>query len=56
MVFLLAMNTNNTPVDLTTVISVGDELTVKVLKVNDGEGQVALSYKKLAAEKANKKN
>ena len=28
---------SNTPVDLTTVISVGDELTVKVLKVNDGE-------------------
>ena len=26
---------SNTPVDLTTVISVGDELTVKVLKVND---------------------
>ena len=40
---------SNTPVDLTTVISVGDELTVKVLKVNDGEGQVALSYKRLAA-------
>ena len=46
---------SNTPVDLTTVISVGDELTVKVLKVNDGEGQVALSYKRLAAEKANEK-
>ena len=46
---------SNTPVDLTTVISVGDELTVKVLRVNDGEGQVALSYKKLAAEKANKR-
>ena len=46
---------SNTPVDLTTVISVGDELTVKVLKVNDGEGQVALSYKRLAAEKANKR-
>lgn len=46
---------SNTPVDLTTVISVGDELTVKVLKVNDGDGQVALSYKRLAAEKANKR-
>ena len=46
---------SNTPVDLTTVISVGDELTVKVLKVNDGEGQVALSYKKLAAQKATKR-
>lgn len=46
---------SNTPVDLTTVISVGDTLTVKVLKVNDGEGQVALSYKRIAAEKANKR-
>ena len=45
----------NTSLDLTTVISVGDELTVKVLKVNDGEGQVALSYKRLAAEKGNKR-
>ncbi|MCR5737687.1 MAG: 30S ribosomal protein S1 [Eubacterium sp.] len=53
---ILASNEySNTPVDLTTVISVGDELTVKVLKVNDGDGQVALSYKKLAAEKANKR-
>ena len=46
---------SNTPVDLTTVISVGDELTVKVLKVNDGEGQVLLTYKRLAAEKGNKR-
>ena len=46
---------SNTADDLTTEISVGDELTVKVLKVNDGEGQVALSYKRLAAEKANKR-
>ena len=46
---------SNTAEDLTTEISVGDELTVKVLKVNDGEGQVALSYKRLAAEKANKR-
>ncbi len=46
---------SNDAEDLTTEISVGDELTVKVLKVNDGEGQVALSYKRLAAEKANKR-
>ena len=46
---------SNTAEDLTTEISVGDELTVKVLRVNDGEGQVALSYKRLAAEKANKR-
>lgn len=52
---LTADEYSNTPVDLTTVISVGDELTVKVVRVNDGEGQVALSYKRLAAEKANKR-
>lgn len=46
---------SNTPVDLTTVINEGDVLTVKVLKVNDGDGQVALSYKRLAAEKANER-
>ncbi|MBE5921791.1 MAG: 30S ribosomal protein S1 [Lachnospiraceae bacterium] len=46
---------SNTPVDLTTVINVGDEMEVKVLKVNDGEGQVALTYKRLAAEKINKR-
>lgn len=46
---------SNNPTDLTTVISVGDVMTVKVLKVNDGEGQVAVTYKRLAAEKANKR-
>ena len=46
---------SNTPVDLTTVINEGDVLTVKVLKVNDGDGQVALSYKRLSAEKANER-
>ena len=30
-------------------------LAVKVLKVNDGEGQVLLTYKRLAAEKGNEK-
>ena len=45
---------SNNPTDLTTVISVGDVMTVKVLKVNDGEGQVAVTYKRLAAEKVNK--
>ncbi|MCQ2506490.1 MAG: 30S ribosomal protein S1 [Lachnospiraceae bacterium] len=41
--------------DLRTVVSVGDEMKVKVLKVNDGDGQVALSYKKLAADRGSKK-
>ncbi|MCD8366382.1 MAG: 30S ribosomal protein S1 [Clostridiales bacterium] len=47
--------TNDSSVDLTTVVSVGDKLTAKVLKVNDGDGQVALTYKRLAAEKASKR-
>jgi len=47
--------TNEPNVDLTTVVSVGDTMESKVLKVNDGEGQVMLTYKRLAAEKGNKK-
>ena len=47
--------TNVPNADLTTMVSVGDTMQVKVMKVNDGEGQVLLSYKKLAAEKGNKK-
>ena len=42
-------------VDLTTVVSVGDEMKAKVLKSNDGEGQVALTYRKLVADNGNKK-
>ena len=47
--------TNEPNVDLTTVAKVGDKMEVKVLKVNDGEGQVLLTYKRLAAEKGNKR-
>ena len=47
--------TNEPNVDLTTLVSVGDTMTVKVLKVNDGEGQVLLTYKRLAAEKGNER-
>ena len=47
--------TNEPNVDLTTVVKVGDTLDAKVVKVNDGEGQVLLSYKRLAAEKGNKR-
>lgn len=47
--------TNESGVDLTTMVSVGDAMTVKVLKVNDGEGQVLLTYKRLAAEKGNER-
>ena len=55
MEFLHVTSIQMTQHDLTTVISVGDVMTVKVLKVNDGEGQVAVTYKRLAAEKVNKK-
>ncbi len=47
--------TNEANVDLTTLVSVGDTLTAKVLKVNDGEGQVVLTYKRLAAERGNER-
>ncbi len=47
--------TNEPGVDLTTLVSVGDTMTAKVLKVNDGEGQVLLTYKRLAAEKGNER-
>lgn len=47
--------TNEANVDLTTLVSVGDAMEAKVLKVNDGEGQVLLTYKRLAAEKGSKR-
>ncbi len=46
-------NTPNT--DLTTLVKEGDVMQAKVLKVNDGEGQVLLTYKRLAAEKGSKR-
>ena len=47
--------TNESGVDLTTVVKVGDTMEVKVLNVNDGEGQVLLTYKRLAADRGNKR-
>jgi 4-hydroxy-3-methylbut-2-enyl diphosphate reductase len=46
---------NESNVDLTTKVNVGDTMEAKVLKVNDGEGQVLLTYKRLAAERGNKR-
>ena len=43
--------TSTPNVDLRTVVKEGDTITAKVIKLNDGEGQVLLSYKRLAAEK-----
>ncbi len=47
--------TNVPDADLTTMVKVGDTMEAKVLKVNDGDGQVALSYKAIAAERGNEK-
>jgi len=46
---------NDQNLDLTTVANVGDEMEAKVLKVNDGEGQLLLSYRRLKAEKVNQR-
>ena len=47
--------TNEPNVDLTAVLKEGDKLEVKIYKVNDGEGQVLLTYKRLAADRGNKR-
>ena len=46
---------SNENVDLTTKLAPGDKLEVKVLKLNDGDGQTVLSYKRLAQERGNKR-
>lgn len=46
---------NDPSVNLEEIIAVGDTMEVKVLKVNDGDGQVQLSYKRIGEEKANKR-
>lgn len=46
---------NDGNVDLSTVVSEGDEMEAIVIKVNETEGQVVLSYKRLAQEKGNKR-
>ncbi|MCD8105307.1 MAG: 30S ribosomal protein S1 [Lachnospiraceae bacterium] len=47
--------TNDSNVDLHELVHVNDKMEAKVLKVNDGDGQVVLTYKRLAAEKGNKR-
>lgn len=46
---------NDSSIDMTNVVKPGDTMEVKVLKVNDGEGQVMLTYKRLAADRGNKR-
>jgi ribosomal protein S1 len=47
--------TNQSNADLTTMVKPGDKMDTKVLKVNDGEGQVILTYKRLAMDRGNKR-
>ena len=47
--------TNDSNADLRELVHTGDKMEAKVLKVNDGDGQVLLTYKRLAAEKVNKR-
>ncbi len=47
--------TNESNVDLRTLVQTGDKMEAKVLKVNDGDGQVLLTYKRLMADRGNKR-
>ncbi len=47
--------TSTPGLDLRTVVNEGDEIKAKVIRVNDGDGYVSLSAKRLAAELGNKK-
>ncbi|EUB17248.1 MULTISPECIES: 30S ribosomal protein S1 [Shuttleworthella] len=54
-VILRSDYSNDSNLDLTTLHKVGDTMEAVVTKVNDGEGQVSLSYKRLLQEKGNQK-
>ena len=47
--------TNDSNADLTTMVQPGDSMQAMVIKVNDGEGQVLLSYKRMLAERGNQR-
>ena len=46
---------NKAGIDLREEVKEGDTMSAKVLKVNDGEGQVLLTYKRLAMDKSNER-
>lgn len=46
---------NNPDVDLKSEVKVGQEMTVKVISVNDSEGQIMVTYKRLQQDKVNKR-
>ena len=50
---ITAQEYSNDPVDLTTVVNVGDSMEAKVLRIQDSE--VQLSYKRMGEEKANRR-
>lgn len=47
--------TNYPSVNMADIVKIGDKIKAKVLKVNDGEGQVLLTYKRLQTEEGFKK-
>ena len=47
--------TNDSTIDLKEAVKVGDKLDVKIVKVNDGDGQVALTHKRLVADRGSKR-
>jgi len=47
--------TNDSSLNLEEAVKVGDKMEVKVLKVNDGEGQVALTHKRIMVDRGSKK-
>ena len=47
--------TNEANADLTTMVKPGDSIDALVIKVSESESKVLLSYKRLAAEKGNKR-
>ena len=46
---------NDQTLDLTTVVNIDDVMEVKVIKVNDGDGQVILSRKRVAQERGSER-
>ena len=46
---------NDTNISLRDKVQIGETIEAKVIKTNDGDGQVLLSVKRVAAEKANEK-
>ena len=47
--------TDDPDADLSTLVKTGDEIRAKVLKINDGDGQVMLSYRRMRQEVGNPK-